>query len=266
MRYGIINYIGVSYKGLGKNSFSEPIKRETLSFMELKSKVKGKNLFPYIEANIEEIKNYYSLKDIRRLDKYVRISLLLTAELTKNLNERERENLGTILATTYGSFKTNCDFLDTIIFQGFERASPLYFTGTVHNSPFAPMGILKGVKGPSWCISNFENTFDSSLYVTKMLLISNICEKVLLLFVDELCPLVIYGLANIMDISEENLEKVPMEGGVGFLLGKENILITLEEIEKFKSLKKLGKNYGFTYYPKAFELLIGLNEIFNLRD
>ncbi len=265
MNYGIIDYIGVSHKGLGKNSFSEPIKKEDLSFMELKSMVKGKNVFPYIKANIDEIKNYYSLKDIRRLDKYVRISLLLTAELTKNLNEREKENIGTLLGTTYGSFKTNCDFLDTIISQGFEGASPLYFTGTVHNSPFAPMGIFKGIKGPGWCISNFKYTFESTLYIAKMLLNSRICEKILLLFVDELCPLALYGLANLMEISEENIEKVPMEGGVGFLLGKENFLISLEEIEKFEGLKKFGKNYGFSYYPKAFEILIDLNERFNLR-
>lgn len=263
MDSGIVDFIGLSGKGLGKDAFSFKLKKEDLSFLDLNSEIKGKKQIPFFKADIEKIKYYYSMKDIRRLDKYARMVLLISAELLKNIREDERENMGVVLGTSYGSFKTNCDFLDSIIFQGFEFASPMLFTGTVHNSPLAPLGMLKGLKGPSYCISNFENTFISAFYVSEVLLSLKICEKLLLIFVDEVSPLLLYGFYDILKIDENNLRTVPQEGGCGFLLGFEDLLLPLKEIENFlKNTENHPENYGFTYYPQAYELLINLNKKF----
>ncbi len=260
MEYGIIDFIGLSSKGLGKDVFSSKIKREEISFMELKSEVNGKKNFPYLKANIDKLKEYYSLKDIRRLDKYARIVLLLSAEILKNIDNNEKENMAVILGTSFGSFKTNCDFLDTIILQGFEYSSPMLFTSTVHNSPLAPLGIFNNLKGPSYCISNFEKTFSSSLYLAEILLNSKICEKLLLLFADEISDLLLYGFSNLIGINENDLRTIPQEGGCAFLLGSANFILPLKEIDSFlKKKEKKEENYGFTYYPEALELIINLN-------
>jgi len=262
MEYGIIDFVGLSSKGLGKDAFSFKLKKEDISFMEIKSEIFGKKSLPFFKANIDKLKEFYSLKDIRRLDKYARIVLLLSSEILKNINQNEKEDMAVILGTSYGSFKTNCDFLDTIILQGFEYASPMLFTGTVHNSPLAPLGIFQGLRGTSYCISNFEKTFSSSLYLADLLLSSMVCEKILLIFADEISDLLLYGFSNILKIDEDNIRTIPQEGGCAFLLGFENFILPLKKINDFlKERQKNMENYGFTYYPEAFELLINLNKI-----
>lgn len=264
MECGIYDFIGLSGRGLSKDAFSFELKKEDISFMDLNSPAKGKNKIPYFKANIESIKEYYSIKDIRRLDKYARMFLLICAGLLKNIKEEEKENTAVVLGTSYGSFKTNCDFLDSIIFQGFEYASPMLFTGTVHNSPLAPLGMFKGIKGPSYSISNFEKTFESALYVSRILLSKEMCPKVLLVFVDEISPLLLYGFSDILNIDENDLGTIPQEGGCGFLLEKGEGIIGLEKIWDFiKEKRKYSKNYGFTFYPEAFDLLIYLNSFYS---
>lgn len=259
---GIIDFVGLSGKGLAKDAFSSEIKKEDISYMDLNSEIKGKKKLPFLKAEIDKIKDYFSLKDIRRLDKYARMVLLIAAELLKNIKDEERESTGVVLGTSYGSFKTNCDFLDSIIFQGFEFASPMLFTGTVHNSPLAPLGMFCGLRGPSYCLSNFKKTFESALYTSKTLLSTGMCPKVLLIFVDEISPLLLYGLSEFINIDEKDLSTIPQEGGCGFLLGEGEIFLDLERVEDF--LKEGGKyknNYGFAFYPEGFELLISLNKL-----
>lgn len=263
MEFGIIDFVGLSKFGLGKNSFSQKLKKEDLSFMELPSNFNGKNKLPYFKANLEKIKEYFSLREIRRLDNYVRIVLLLCAEILKE----EKEGFGIVLGTAFGSFKTNCDFLDSIIFQGFEGSSPMLFTGTVYNSPFAPIGMFKDLIGPSFCVSNFEKTFNSALFLSKILLDLKICKKILLIFAEEVSPLMLYGLANIHKIEENDLKTVPQEGGCAFILGKGENLLSLNNIDIFlKENKKNSDNYGFTYFPEAIELIINLNKFNRKRD
>lgn len=255
MEYGIIDYVGLSKFGIGKNVFSQKLTKEDISYMELQSNYMGKNKLPYFKANLEKIKEYFSLRDIRRLDNYVRIVLLLCAEIIKE----EKEEFGIVLGTGFGSFKTNCDFLDSIIFQGFDGASPMFFTGTVHNSPFAPIGMFKDLKGPSYCVSNFEDTFNGAFYLSSILLNSKMCKKILLVFADEVSPLMLYGLAHIHNIDENDLKTIPQEGGCAFILGEGENLLSLNNIDSFlKKNKKNFGNYGFTYFQDAIELLINL--------
>lgn len=259
MEYGIIDFTGLSKFGLGKDSFSQKLTKEDISFMELKSNFIGKSKLPYFKVGLEKIKEYFSLKEIRRLDNYIRIVLLLCAEILKNVSKEDREGFGIVLGTAFGSFKTNCDFLDSIIFQGFEGASPMTFTGTVHNSPLAPIGMFKDLKGPSFCVSNFENTFNSALYLSSLLLNSKVCKKILLIFADEISQLMLYGLAHIHKIDENDLKTIPQEGGCAFILGEGENLLSLNKIDSFlKKNKKKSENYGFTYFQEAIELLINL--------
>lgn len=261
MDYGISDFIGLSKNGLKKEAFSLNLKKEDLSFLEIQSSLKGKNKIPFFKANLDQLKDFFSIRDIRRIDGYGRIVLLLSAGLLKNIDINTKENLGVVLGTAFGSFKTNCDFLDSIILQGFDAASPMFFTGTVHNSPLAPLGMFLGLKGPAYCISNFENTFNSSFHISNILLSSKICEKVLLIFADEISPLLLYGLGNIYNIDEENLKSIPQEGGCAFLLSSEKNILPIKEIKNFLNGKeKNEENYGFTYYPEAFELLINLDK------
>lgn len=261
MEYGIIDFVGLSKFGIGKNTFFYKLTKEDISYMEIKSNLMGKNKLPYFKANLEKIKEYFSLKEIRRLDNYARIVLLLCSEILKNLSKEEREGFGIVLGTGFGSFKTNCDFLDSIIFQGFDGASPMFFTGTVHNSPLAPIGMFKDLKGPSYCVSNFENTFNSSLHLSKILLDLKVCKKILLIFADEVAPLMLYGLAHLHKIDENDLKTIPQEGGCAFILGEGENLLSLNNIDSFiQKNKKISENYGFTYFPEAIELVINLNK------
>lgn len=137
--------------------------------------------------NPSGLEAYFEPKNLRRMDFFSRLALKAAAQCLSEakIDLKEEKNIALIISTGYGPVARTCDFMDSIINDGDECASPLAFSSSVHNAALTSISILLNIKGPCLTVSNLETSFESAHTAAKTWLNCGFADKVLLGAVDE---------------------------------------------------------------------------------
>jgi len=258
MSVAITGWTTLNAWGLGREAFADALSRRRVppvSGIEVKG-MPGVAPYPFLKADLSAVKEYFPPRALRRVDPFGKMAMLLAAALLKDKPPAEREPLGLIVATAFGSFSTNMEFLETIFAGGFATASPMVFTSTVHNSAMAASAIHFGLRGPAITVSMFEHSVPGALMLAEAWLESGFCKELLLIAADDFPSLAAYYHARVGDTPDvERFETLHAEGGAAFMLGTTGPLVLRRgEGETPAVLRPCAHAYGRTYLAPAFDL------------
>ena len=152
-------------------------------------------VLPAFLADTARLEEYVPKKSLRRIDHYSRLALLgasLALEDAGGTAAFDRARMGVIIASGYGATRTTFAFLDSVIDDGDQCASPTHFSNSVHNAAAAHVSILLGITGPSLTISQFEMSVPSALLAAARWLDEGRVDSVLFGGVDEYCDVLGY--------------------------------------------------------------------------
>jgi 3-oxoacyl-(acyl-carrier-protein) synthase len=169
--------------------------------------------------------------------------------------------MGLIVATGFGSFSTNMEFLNTAFEGGHTAASPMVFSSTVHNSAMAAAAIQFGIRGPSLTVSMFQHSFPGALILAELWLARGMCAEILLVAADDLPGLAAYYHTRMGEFCDPaRPETLYSEGGAAFLLAAEDGLALARSEAPADAVCRTGDAsahahaYGRTFMAPAFEL------------
>ena len=216
----------------------------------------------FYKTEIEELEKYVSARSLRRLDsfsKMVLLSCFLTVE-DSGIKFENPERVGIVLGSGYGPVRTTIKFLDNIIEDGDEFASPILFAGSVHNAPASGTSLIMNIKGPSTTITCFEHTFSNVLLSAIGFLESGMADYVIAGAGDE------YHEIFKNNNSEDSC--MPGEGFVTFLLSKEkkhkDKYCTINDISIRNNIMEIDKYLDNSSYEENDFII--LNNNFNSRS
>lgn len=124
------------------------------------------------------------------------------------------ENCALVVATAFGSATSTFDFMDSLLADGADMASPTAFSHSVTNMTAAMLGQHLRMTGPAMTITDAEgDPLTPALFTAAGILESGCAEKVLLCAVEE-------NNALMRKISATTGMQPGMEGAVLFLLSR----------------------------------------------
>ncbi len=186
--------------------------------------------FPYFKASTSEINDYFSSKQIRRIDHFSKMALLAASLAIEDagfqLSEIKEKKTGVILATGHGAMNSTYAFKDSINKRGDSFASPIFFSKSIHNASMANLTIQLGIKGPNLTISQHSFSFQSAMLTACTWINEGICDQVLMGGVDEFCETLGYCIERFKKEPRAkrslkkayNTKAIPGEGSSFFLL------------------------------------------------
>jgi 3-oxoacyl-[acyl-carrier-protein] synthase II len=258
--------------GLGREAFAGALTGRTappVAAMEIRG-MPDASAFPYLQADLSAAKDYFAPRALRRVDAFGKIALLLAAALLRDRSPEEREAMGLIVATGFGSFSTNMEFLNTALEGGHGAASPMVFSSTVHNSAMAAAAIQFGIRGPSLTVSMFDHSVPGALMLADLWLTRRACPEVLLIAADDVPSLSAYCRARTGDAPDpQRPGTLSAEGGAAFLFGPgDGPVLGRSEARADATYRSAepGTNahaYGRTYMAPAFELAAACHDLGN---
>ncbi|MDR1124099.1 MAG: beta-ketoacyl synthase chain length factor [Elusimicrobiota bacterium] len=174
--------------------------------------------------NAGGIEKYFDAKTLRRLDNFAKLALKAAVKCLRNadVSLRGEKNIALIISTGYGPVRRTCDFMDSIIDDGHECASPLAFSSSVHNSALTSISILLNIKGPCLTVSNIETSFQSALLAARAWLAAKTADKVLLGTVDEEHSVIRAVMQTNPEVFADFSDRTLQAGAAFFLLSREN--------------------------------------------
>ncbi len=149
---------------------------------------------PALLADTAPLTRFVDKRALRRIDHFSRLTLLgaYLALEDAALPALDRARLGLIVATGYGATATTFAFLDSVLDDGDQLASPTHFSSSVHNAAAAHAAILLGITGPNLTVSQFEMSVPSALLAAQGWLAEGRVDAVLFGGVDEACAVLRY--------------------------------------------------------------------------
>ncbi|MDR2934948.1 MAG: beta-ketoacyl synthase chain length factor [Candidatus Adiutrix sp.] len=147
--------------------------------------------------------------NLRRIPRLTRLALAALAPLAPR---RDDSSQALVLATAYGSTTATFEFLDSLLRDGPDLASPTAFAHSVTNMAAALLGLHLGLAGPALTVTNFSLT--PALEAAAALLTAGGMETVFLGAAAELSPV----MAEVEALAGRVVSS-PLEGAVFFRLG-----------------------------------------------
>ncbi len=154
----------------------------------------GKRIWPVFLAPTDALNDMLPGRARRRLDHFSRLALLGAGLALEDAGETGIPGTRTaiIVASAFGSAATTFAFLDTVIDNGDQCASPTLFSGSVHNAAAARIAMSYQLAGPSLSLTQFENSFTMALQTAGLWLAEGRVDAVLCGAVDEYCEVMGY--------------------------------------------------------------------------
>ena len=154
----------------------------------------GELRLPVCQADLSPLDRHIARRKLRRINRFSRLAILAICEALAEGDgfAIEKERLGLVTGTGYGALGATFGFLDTVIDEGDDSASPTLFAHSVHSTAQASAGILLGIRGPGLTVSQFELSVHSALLSSQQWLLEGRVDAVLCGGVDEYVPVVGY--------------------------------------------------------------------------
>lgn len=178
---------------------------------------------PYLDRGMTECPPaaFANLKNLgpalRRTPRLARLALAaaLTLPYFRQADSAETKNCALVVATAFGSVTSTFDFMDSLLADGPDMASPTAFSHSVTNMTAAMLGQHLHVTGPAMTITDAEgDPFTPALLTAAGVLESGGVERVLLCAVEE-------SHARMNGIAATYSNAQPsMEGAVLFVLSR----------------------------------------------
>ncbi len=187
---------------------------------------------PVYRARVEGLDTFVPKRALRRVDPFARMALL-SAHLSvadADITMDDPSRLGVVFGSGHGSVQTTFQFLDGIIEDGDQGASPTHFANSVHNALASQTSIFLKASGPCSTITCFNHSVSQVLFTAQTWLEQGAADYVLAGFGDEYCDVLGYTAATMRDSQTKKIEPfnfktcsfLPGEGHVTFLLARAN--------------------------------------------
>jgi len=104
-------------------------------------------------------------RELRRADQFVCLAVSAADAVMEKFQAKsvDRRKIGLFLGTAFGSIETGFRFLDSILDDGEQQASPTLFSHSVHNVAAGYIAKLLDVRGPVLTLTTFSWPFLSAL-------------------------------------------------------------------------------------------------------
>lgn len=150
----------------------------------------------YYEAN-EYLKPLIkSYKKARRANYFTKLAVG-AVECCLNATQTIDEPPGVILCTSFGPMNTAFSLLDSIVYEGEDYVSPMAFTNSLPNCAVGTVTSLFEWTSPSISITTHNTPFFQGLILAKEWLGRGIVKEIILIMVEEYCPVFAPGMADI---------------------------------------------------------------------
>jgi 4-coumarate--CoA ligase (photoactive yellow protein activation family) len=208
------------------------------------------------------VEKYFDAKSLRRQDTFTKLVLKAAAQCLDmaGIDLKAEKDIALIISTGFGPVDKTCSFMDSIIDDGEECASPLAFSSSVHNAALTWISILLNIRGQALTISNLETSFESALLAAKTWLSDGTAEKVLLGAVDEEHGVIKEALKNNKDIFNDFKLQTLGHGAAVFLLSKDAPAGSLEMPVIEQTASALNPS------GDAFSLVLKIRPVLNCID
>ena len=156
--------------------------------------------YPVYSADPAPLKEFINPKKLRRINKFSRLATLAACLALQDAGFDSlscNANIAVIVASGYGASTTTFKFLDDVILEGDEFASPTQFSNSVHSSAASHITILLQIQGPCLTVTQFEMSPVAALLNAQTWLREKRVDAVLLGGVDEVNPVLLYCYQNL---------------------------------------------------------------------
>lgn len=142
---------------------------------------------PAFLANTNRLNSYVNKRELRRIDHYIRMALLgcFLALEDADMLHANREKMGIIIATGYGSTCNTFDLQHSVITEAAPFCSPIQFSNSVHNAAATYISILLKEMGPNLSVSHYDMSIVSAFLSACQWLKEKRVDSVLIGSVDE---------------------------------------------------------------------------------
>jgi 3-oxoacyl-[acyl-carrier-protein] synthase II len=173
----------------------------------------------------------------------VATSIEALADSNIDLDHVDKDRVGVIMGTAYGSGSSVEDFYCSFLNDGPRGAQPFYFPETVPNAPASHIAMFHGITGPNTTFCQNEISAENAVLYAQNILERNYADIVLVGGADELSP-ILYKCYNtfINRIWAEDDGEVKPRPGHGIVMGEGAGMIIMERLDS--ALKRGAGIYG----------------------
>lgn len=242
---GIISSIGVGREAFWVNcrkAESGIRKITTFDTSAFKSNIAG-----YVQDF--DPSEFMSPRTYRRMSPISKMAVAASVEAIKDsqldLDVMERERIGVILGTSYGSSSHVEDFYVSLLKDGPRGAQPFLFPETVPNAPASHIAMLHGITGPNSTFCQNAISAENAIVYAQNLLSQNVVDVVLVGGAEELSAMLYscYDAVGVLNkIKCRSDETIQPQLGGGLILGEGAGVLVMERLDF--ALERGAKIYG----------------------
>ncbi len=201
--------------------------------------------------------DYISLKESRRMDRFVQLSVAASLEAVNqsnlNINSSNAEDIAVVISSGIGGIITLSEQIEVMLQKGARRVSPFLVPMMLPDMASGQVSMLLGAKGPNFAtVSACASGGDAIGQSAKM--IADGTSKIAITGGTEaaICPIGIAGFNSCKALSKNNQEPEkasrPFDAKRdGFVLGEGAAILILESLESAESrgAKPLAEIIGY---------------------
>lgn len=209
------------------------------------------------QVNNFDATNYISLKESRRMDRFVQLSVAASLEAVNqsnlNINSSNAEDIAVVISSGIGGIITLSEQIEVMLKKGARRVSPFLVPMMLPDMASGQVSMLLGAKGPNFStVSACASGGDAIGQSAKM--IADGTSKIAITGGTEaaICPIGIAGFNSCKALSKNNQEPEkasrPFDAKRdGFVLGEGAAILILESLENAQSrgAKPLAEIIGY---------------------
>lgn len=236
----VITGIGViSSMGIGRESFWKSCRNATSGIKKIThfdSSPFRSNIAGWID-NFNP-KDYMSPNAYRRMGRVSRMAVAASIEALEDsklaLETMDKDRIGVIMGTAYGSSSHVEDFFVSLLREGPRGAQPFLFPETVPNAPASHIAMFHGITGPNTTFCQNDISAENAILYAVNLLSQNIVDVVFVGGADELTAMQ-YGCYDALGVlnkitAKDEAAVNPAPGG-GLVLGEGAGILIMEKSE-----------------------------------
>lgn len=242
---GIVSSLGVGRKAFWMNcqKAKSGLKRITsFDTRSLKSNIAG-CVEDFDPSEFMPPRAYRRMSPISRMA--VAASMEAVEDSRLSLDALNKDRVGVILGTSYGSSSHVEDFYVSLLKDGPRGAQPFLFPETVPNAPASHIAMRHGITGPNSTFCQNEISAENAILYAQNLLSQNLVDVVLVGGAEELSAMLYacYEAVGVLNkIKSRKGETVqPLLGG-GLVLGEGAGVLVMERLDS--ALERGAKVYG----------------------